>query len=164
MRNKTKDTTLPLGTISEGTLCPEDIIPALLDALDGLRLASEDRKAVWRLAAEWNSHDPETDLSAVELDDFDPQEILADLEDLASRYTPAFCYYGTLEGDGACFGVWISWDELRLCSQTGDIVAQSRETASPDAEFALEVSDHGNPTLYYRNGSRSPWREVWAVV
>ena len=68
-------------------------------------------------------------------------------------YTPSFTYYGSLEGDGACFGVWIDHDALEEAIHDEEV---SREPTRRG--YYLEVSDHGNMTLHY-NG-----REVWSVA
>src|SRR5690606_2062861 len=53
MTMTTRSTTLPLGVISEGTLRPEDLIPAYLDALDGIRLTKAERGNLNRVRGEW---------------------------------------------------------------------------------------------------------------
>ncbi len=60
----TKPTTLELGTISHGTMRVQDTMPALLSALDGIRLSAEDRQTcdeVQRCLDAWIAADCEDD-------------------------------------------------------------------------------------------------------
>lgn len=168
MRHKTtKPTTLPIGTISEGTLRPEDLIPALLDALQGIRLSREDRTKVREIARMVDQYDADND---------EPQTILGeiidadtyggfadDLQTIAEGYAPPYAYVGTLDGDGACFGVWPTIPEDRDEDVTrvdaGGAWYRPGKVSTP---YVLEVNDHGNATLYERRGRQ--WREVWSVV
>ena len=159
MRHTRKPTTLPLGTISEGTLRPEDLIPAYLDALAGIRLTSAERKETRIIQAhvDRDYEYPETeDWDADEAKDWD----LEALQDILSNHTPDYAYFGSLEGDGACFGVWASIDQLTDNGiERGDTLPAANNRAA--LHFA-HVTDHGNVTLYRRAGNR--WIEVWSVV
>jgi hypothetical protein len=97
---RTKKTTLDIGCISEGTLRPVDIIPELLWALKPLRLTRTDRATVRKIDIRYEAaseHYAEEELLGF---------YVSELFDLAENYCPDYCYFGAVEGDGACIGVW----------------------------------------------------------
>jgi len=104
-------------------------------------------------------------------------DIQIELTDILENYTPPFSYLGSLEGDGACLGVWPDAEVLtgdgnvngedvpRLPAGTYPAVSSvAPRSALP--RFFLAVSDHGNATLYRRRDAGRSWRwvEVWSVV
>lgn len=154
MRRRTKPATLPIGTVSEGTLRPEDLLDTFLDAAQELRLTRHERAAVRAIAKRWQ----EFDASAVDTDVV--TDDVTELECILSTHVPDYAYFGTLEGDGACFGVWPSFGSL---DDDGiDRVADLPIANSHAPLTILQVNDHGNATLYRRAGRR--WIEVWSVV
>ena len=183
-------TTLPLGTISHGTMRVQDTMPALLSALDGIRLSPEDRQTcdeVQQCLDTWIALDElfvdaeeniltELARSAASVD---ADDLLFDLETnmhetlipLAEGYVPDYCYVGSHPGDGSDLGVWICedlFDDTTQGSYDG-YCWRLRENNHPDEEnipddmsHALAVHDHGNATLYRRSGRQ--WAECWAIV
>ena len=147
--------------ISEATLRPEDLTPAYLDVLEGLRLSRDERKTVRdvRVAGGREGYYDGN------IGDADPAEDLVALADIIDAHCAPYCYFGAHEGDGALIGVWADLETLER-----DIDEEGwRETepeprhgwsrrVSPDGRMVRVVSDHGNVTLYYRG------REVWGVV
>jgi hypothetical protein len=92
------------------------------------------------------------------------QEAVDALFDILGEYCPPYCYFGAHEGDGADYGVWISWDSLDMAAHDGDILKVS-DTSEVPADYTgevLHVNDHGNCTLYAANNG--DLTEVWAVV
>lgn len=86
--------------VSEGTLRVQDLIAAYLDELDRFTpaRASSLRIDVQTMKDEYGEEKwAETDEAA---------ETLATLTDALERVAPWGHYFGTLEGDGACFGFW----------------------------------------------------------
>ena len=181
--NRQRPRTLPIGTISEATLRPEDLISALLPELQALHLSKADRTKVRELAREF---------------DKDPDDsegwIWEDLTDLADRYCPPFTYFGSTEGDGACIGVWPSVESAIEACKDGEIWAEHDRTvpvkgtlwqterapgyakfhgdqperdtwrsAVPRGELFVTFSDHGNISLYQSLGAGRS-REIWGVV
>lgn len=175
MRRPHRRTTLSLGTMSEGTLRPEDLVPAIVAMLEDLRLSRSERAIVQEaqtfLASDW---DVDTDNAR--------EEKLTDLYDDLVRVTenhcPDYAYFGSTGGDGACIGVWPDSDLLQAGNRThADDVVRSEWLPSEWREqvgrpgqpaddhgcaYFLHVNDHGNATLYRRAGRR--WLEVWSVV
>jgi hypothetical protein len=170
MRTRYKPTTLPIGSISSGTMREVDLIPSYLDAADSIRLTAAERKQVQGIRKEFDG---------LPLDDADwtdeQQEqvgyMLEELSDILSSHTPDFCYFGSHPGDGADYGVWPVLDEdmedngvFRSSFNPGDSGAgEERQRAfEAGASHWLHVNDHGNATLYRRAGNR--WIEVWSIV
>jgi hypothetical protein len=102
------------GTVSAGTLRPEDLVPRFLEALDERIEASTfedgaDEPA--RVQAIDQLQDRLGDLERRSAGEgyYDTEEPVWDLEWLQERlsdYAPKGCRFGTLDGDGADFGFW----------------------------------------------------------
>jgi len=125
-----------LGSVSSGTLKPEDLIAAFAAALDNL----EPRSA---LAAEAQEYDPET--AEPDVGNWLLEELFEALDDLA----PPYCYFGTVDGDGADFGFWPEYDLIREALAGGDLlqVTDIREIPKDYDGQALRVRD-GYMTLF----------------
>ena len=175
----TKPTTLELGTISHGTMRVQDTMPALLSALDGIRLSAADRQTcsgVEQSFDAWIAVDAEA-YRAVS-GPWDADDLLCDLEiemndtllPLAESYVPDYCYVGSHPGDGSDLGVWVCEDLFDDTTQGSYDGYCFRSTESPwpspglslDHSHWLQINDHGNATLYRRSGSR--WTECWSIV
>ena len=79
-------------------------------------------------------------------------DALAELDDAINAHNPEGVYFGSHEGDGADFGFWVSSVFLDDIREDDDI----RER--------VEVSDHGNVTLFDRPVDDDNRRIVWAIV
>lgn len=174
---------LKLGSISTGSLRPEDVVPELLWTLEH---RTDKRGAVKarKLRREWEAQEGREDR---EVEDAIWQDAIEALE----AYCPPFCYVGGLEGDGADIGVWLSEDSLAEAIREGEVWPERDCDCDLDrvgtvsgphrmllrwndprlrdrhaawcagrmpkaAAYRLVTSDHGNRTLYDRKG-----REVW---
>ena len=157
-------TTLAIGTISSGTLRLEDLSPALISALEDVRLSRKERTELNEIRRHLD-RDPTPDTVDLDAATDELEEAQGDYDALvaiAENHVPDYCYFGSLEGDGADLGVWPDQDVL---NGRGDgFVLMSRDTPAVDGEFThwLSVNDHGNATLYRRAGRR--WLECWSVV
>jgi hypothetical protein len=142
-----------LGSVSSGTMRPEDLIPAFLSVCDGIRLSSEDRAKVSEKARE----------SAKEgyYETEQPCHDLTELWDILNSYSPPFFYFDSHPGDGADYGFWLSEDSLRDAIRDGEVWEDKDNGGKMPraARYRLTVSDHGNMSLYHRNG-----RPVWEIV
>ncbi len=137
---------LEIGTIINGTMRDEEVIPELIAAGLSLRdeLSPADREELEEIqgraeAEDFNEYDCETAF------------------DILQNYAPPYCYVGAHEGDGADYGVWISWDSVEDAVAQGEII---REDNKDRPLYMLEVNDHGNATLRKLDDHS----EVWAVV
>ena len=152
-----------IGSISSGTLRPEDLIPAFVGALDSIARETADARttdALDKLIAKIEGRMKRASY-------FDSDRAADDLETLTQEleaHAPPFCYFGSHPGDGADFGFWIAWDSIEDAGRSGELVKVDAgdewpETAR-DAEYVLEVTDHGNATLF----SALTKEELWSVV
>lgn len=101
------------GSISSGSLRPEDVVPELLWTLEH---RTDKRGAVKarKLRREWEAQEGREDR---EVEDAIWQEAIEALE----TYAPPFCYVGAIEGDGADIGVWLSEDALAEAIREGEV-------------------------------------------
>ena len=143
-----------LGSISTGTLRPEDLIPAFTYTMGELthdpvsnlsKYPTEAMAKLWDEAIhligtdQWWTLDPE---------DSGVDGLLNDLTDALNELCPPFVYFGTHEGDGADFGFWVDMDRLEeeMRSTTSDFQADNCWTLADDGVI-VNVSDHGNVTV-----------------
>lgn len=172
-----KNTCYPsLGSVSSGTLRPEDLIPAFSDALDSIRES---------LAAPGPTTEPPEDLRSrreeaeqlqvllgrversISSDDYyETEECDYDLEELSralESWAPSYCYFGANEGDGADFGFWVDWDSVEGDRWNGDLPSGTDlPDVAEEGSLYLHASDHGNAELYVRTGG--DWKSVWSAV
>jgi hypothetical protein len=135
----------PIGTVSEGTMRPEDLIPAFLGVIEQY---APDRYA--DLCADFDDtawDDVDLEFLSEFLD-----ELFGIMDEIAAPYT----YFGASEGDGACYGFWPDIAGLEEDARYRDGVVK----VSDDIDYVMSVSDHGNVTLYDAH-TRA---EIWSVV
>jgi hypothetical protein len=139
------------GTIIQGTMRAEDLIPAFCDALDEI----EQGNAV---AAE-----------ARAITDFDSDtawEMVHELGDELNGHALPFSYFGAHVGDGADYGFWPDIESLEdSAMQEPDCVLRVDDTGDVPSAFrgyVMHVNDHGNVTLYCAQGR--DLTEIWACV
>lgn len=144
--------TLKLGTISHGTMRLEDLIPAFVESLrdvdpESIPVLEYDSKSI---------NDSYWD---------DADGVLEDLFDALNEYCPPYCYFGAHDGDGSDYGVWISWEAVEEASRhEGDVVKVNAGDSWPCAAEILEVSDHGNATLWAWDADEHRHVVAWEVV
>jgi hypothetical protein len=143
----------PIGSVSHGTLRPEDLVPEFLYLLRQLDRQRHDE--LLRLYA-----DPDGE---IDYDSEAAHELMHTLHDALNEHAPPYCYFGAHEGDGADFGFWISREALDDAVHSGEVLMIDASDEWPElpqgCECVAEVTDHGNLTLYNRRG-----KELWAVV
>lgn len=139
-------TTLPIGSISHGTLRDQDLAQAIYDALR----STGDRKdsdLIMRELFHVANGDDESEFAS---------EIVNDGIDALSDYCPPFCYAGMHEGDGSDLGIWPDLEALEAAVADGDVI-KIGDLADLDslavselrgANMAMLVNDHGNVTLF----------------
>jgi len=86
------------GTVIAGTLLPDDLLPAFIDALEQL---APDAPRTLQLRAEVNRLDVAGDFGTE-----DGDGALDDLADAITDALPEGWRFGSHEGDGSDFGVW----------------------------------------------------------
>ena len=159
---------LQLGSVSTGTLKPEDLIPAFMSALD--RLGKElpgDLECLSRLEYIDVTTIPQItgNVSVIDDDDdfWNSEEAGWDMESLTQALEeccPPFVYFGTIEGDGADFGFWVDHEGLEDARRDGDgITYANGDEYLADANVIVQVSDHGNVTVMDMDRN-----VIWATV
>jgi hypothetical protein len=153
--------TLPIGTISHGTMRAEDLIPRFLDALESVKplraeeIREDNAETLARLGKE-NLSDDE-----IEAQDY---LLFETIWESLSDQCPPYCYFGAHPGDGSDYGCWISQESIDDDVQDGELLKVS-DTSEVPADYSgsvLHVNERGNTTLYsVENGKLT---EVWAVV
>lgn len=151
-----------LGSISHGTLRPEDLLPAYASALNSLSPGSAEKlMAPYNLAG---ADFPEDDSP------FWNQEDLCDLEsdfhEALHELAPPYLYFGANEGDGSDFGFWPDFASIDEDIHTGDLLPISDLADIPPGTTVpvLLVNDHGNASLYVIPTPGSDYKEVWSCV
>jgi hypothetical protein len=142
-----------IGSVSSGTMRPEDLIPTLLSELKRQKpLARCHRKLVREINGRMIAAD------YLELEDADWD--LEALFDALNEYAPAYFYFGAHPGDGSDYGWWLS--ECFAEDFDGLKINDLSEVPTGFTGEVLHVNDHGNMSLYAY--SRGRGREVWAIV
>lgn len=142
---------LDIGSISHGTLRPQDLSSAILDVWP------EEEKGT-------KLHKELQDISRSEMC---AEEIISDAIDTLQEYAPAFCYVGMHEGDGSDLGVWPDFDAIDWAEREGDLVKIS-DLSELDGredvpEYAALITDHGNVTIY-KLKREIVAESLWAIV
>jgi len=163
---KAKKTTLRIGEISSGTLKSIDLAESMVYALQSLRLSKSERSHVREAQRSIEAHNQADcgEETAETLNALD-YAVNESLFNAMNAHCPPYCYYGTLEGDGSCFGVWPSMDSIQQDMDDGEILnlyGAGEDYAKGYSGYSVEVNDHGNMTLFrYSRGRR---RVVWSIV
>jgi len=148
-----------LGSISWGTIIPEDIVSVLLDELDRLDV-SDDYTQIRCEAGSITDDDYESDDLVIRNW---ISEVMTRLMDALTDFAPAYCYFGLHEGDGSDLGYWPDWDYIEDDVRAGDLLQVSDLADVPEGNMlpVLVVNDHGNATLY---APRVQLVNVWECV
>lgn len=155
-----------LGSVSSGTMICEDVFDACISTLNYL-----DKARAEAIQKEWDDVESECPNKSehVEGQDCDNCEeqrsyILNEtLWDALDEYAPPYCYFGAHPGDGADYGFWVREDIEQLV-EDGELlkVNDLAEVPSDHTGEVLQVSDHGNLTLYVRD-EHGEFQDVWSV-
>jgi hypothetical protein len=149
-------TQFEVGSISTGTLNPEDLLPTFARELErhapdhALVTAAND--ILDRLPDEW--------------DGGGASELINDIQDELQTHCPPFVTFGSHPGDGADFGYWPDMERIQktLTEATmGHTLTLPRngewEWTLEDDGVIVNTNDHGNVTVMDLNRN-----VLWAVV
>jgi len=145
-----------IGSVSHGTMRPEDLIPRFLDVLKELdepahrKIVSIYGDIIDTLGDNDATSDPEQD-----------DECLTACFDALDRCCPPYFYFGSHQGDGSDYGFWLSEESLE--DFDGLKVSDTSDVPEDYQGEVLHVNDHGNCTLYTADG-KGNLSEVWAIV
>jgi hypothetical protein len=161
----------------------EDLVPAFLDTLETV-----DKKHARSIKREYSK--ALRKLAGVNVRDYSEEQYSEDLtylvnEDLYNalcEYTPAYTFFGSHEGDGSDYGVWICNESIETDIEDGILfkfedLSEIDDMIAQDGTIPKNViieNDHGNCTLYtihaeVEDGDETMklvWtcHEVWSVV
>tara|TARA_R110000824_G_scaffold398814_1_gene603343 strand:- start:380 stop:868 length:489 start_codon:yes stop_codon:yes gene_type:complete len=151
-----------LGTVSHGTLRPQDLLPKFLETLTALGgdIPTDLECAAHIEYLNW----PSPDTTACDEDD--PFWVSEDagwdmeaLRDALQNCCPPFIYFGAHEGDGSDFGFWPDMDALETAT-SGEPLNQfilDEEIYLAGESISIHVSGH-NVTVYDNDG------ELWSYA
>lgn len=156
----------PLGTISEGTMRSEDLIPAFMSVLREYAPERYEDIALPEEDEDGDYVDPEAASELVDL-------LFDELGNVAAPYT----YFGSHPGDGSDYGFWpdiealesaASWETEVLKVADGDLWSAhgddtfhyNGQAIDPAPDYVMSVSDHGNVTLYDAHTRAELWSAV----
>lgn len=147
-----------IGSVSHGTMRPEDIGPACLDVareILGSRKRDKRTSEIMLDAHRANRRDWQGEYDS---------EILQDLMDLLSELAPPYLYFGANEGDGSDFGFWplIERMEEDVRDEALTKVSDLSELPRGFRGEVMIVNDHGN-VMFGVMRSRG-FREIWSCV
>jgi len=92
-----------IGSISQGTMRPQDLIPCFLEVLENLADSSTDLTSAITSRIEFaDNFENYYDYYASAASSFDFEELF----DALNKYAPDGCYFGAHCGDGADYGFW----------------------------------------------------------
>lgn len=141
-----------IGSISTGTLRNEDLLEAFADELERIEKGTVSSEAISALIE--NARELLDPTVMYELLQEDGPDLVNELQDALNDYAPPFCYFGTLEGDGADFGFWPDHETIN------ELISDSQEYGTTpshlnhnvtyiniDEGVFIEVNDHGNLTI-----------------
>lgn len=172
-----------IGTIIEGTMHPEDVIPAMAAEARAILTANPcavDEASILARA------DTLRELAEIETragaDEEHATEDWTYLEDILNEHAPPYCYFGSHPNDGADYGFWPceefldrpeDFDVQRINgngpARPVSAFIYARMVARGDADRVqgpgeyLAVNDHGNCTFGHVD-ARGKWHEAWAIV
>ena len=146
--------TFQIGSISEGTLRPENLLPTFASELRS-RATNEELAFYKEILDE-----------AYKMGDFSTKDatwLLDSLEAGLMQIYPLGLHFCSVEGDGACFGFWPDQDILDN-PEDHDVLKLNAGDSSPtdyrgDLFF---VSDHGNISFGYVDSEG--FHETWSCV
>ena len=132
-----------VGSISSGTLVDADLIEAFeweLRYLGGKDFSDQYKR--WENDSEISS------------------DYIGALCDTLQEFAPAYCYFGTHEGDGADYGFWPCFENIEELDEIGDPSdLDERDATEGDCAF---TNDHGNVTVFAHDGKT--WEPVLELV
>lgn len=163
---------LPIGSVSHGTMRPEDLIPAFLEALDNAKESYSFDDSVPELDRVARIAQLDTEMGEIERRRessgyYNSEDCHYDLEwlvDILSEFAPSYCEFCSHEGDGADYGCWPNWYIIIDDIHDGTLLKVDDMSDVPDDHTGdvIHVNDHGNATLYsVTNGNA---QEVWVIV
>jgi hypothetical protein len=153
-------TQIKIGTVSEGTIKPQDLIPCFVDVL-----TAGGGKVSLSL---WFSRGFREMIGDDDHDYWESGACQADLDslfDALDQIAPDYCRFSAHPDDGADFGFWPDLESLDQSVVDGETIKINDLADLPDDldgfQHVMLVTDHGNVTLYTID---TPLIEQWSIV
>ena len=161
-----------IGTISHGTLRGPDLMETFSYELKRLQDGTENRKLLTDAQSWLEEYDKASESVAFDWESLEERgsDIIYNLENALNNLAPVYCYFGSIEGDGADYGFWIDRERLEEAIRFGEPwEADSEYVYDPQEEVFIHVNDHGNVTvLDVENPAMladyGPGKEIWSAV
>ena len=128
-------------------------------------LTRDQRKRFATLVRECNKAeiDDEDQVTLSEDTFYANEELVGELQDALNEIAPPYCYFGTSDGDGACFGFFPCLDMGGVADDLPKLDDLADITREHWGEDVLIVNDHGNVTCGHVD-RRGRFKAYWAVV
>jgi hypothetical protein len=157
-----------IGSISSGTMRPEDLLPCLMSELESMRPLQRAHRTLLQ--------DMRKRMDAAELlglnyfEVVNGEQVAEDIEELETalqEYCLPYFYFGAHSGDGADFGYWLSegfeedFDGLKV-NDTSEIptgYTQGKSYTSMTTAIARSMPAHGANVVRYGGLSNANHRE-----
>lgn len=140
-----------IGSISEGTLRADDLLSTFASVLAShvkRNFANLDSKAIYDYAITIDAAEAIGGIDSEDCEDEHKSDVIQELELALEQFAPPYCYFGSAEGDGACFGFFPSMDSVHDLPRVND-----SDEAKALGEDCVFVNDHGNVTVFGGDGS-----------
>lgn len=137
-----------IGSVSEGTLKAEDLVPILLEEI------RVDRPDI----ADYIEHDVKENIISYE-------DALSELITELNMVIPPYCYFGTHPSDGANFGYWIETSSIEEDIKCGILtpIHSLTELKSVTTEFAVLLDKNDNFVMLLWCNENDRWEQLWSV-
>jgi hypothetical protein len=140
-----------IGSISNGSMRAEDLIPVFADVLADLDKTAT-RKALVQEANLIEDYDSEQ-----------ADDVLSELFDALGEFAPPYFYFGGHPGDGADFGFWLGEDFQRDMKDDDVLMVDDLAEIPAGFEGAVAlVTDHGNVSFGNATAGGVEWS--WEIV
>lgn len=138
----------PYTLVSNATLHPDNLLENFADALERCIKALPESERGYDFVPHFERLIAEArDLIGSDEGDF-KSEVIDELHDALDGFSPPYCYFGSMEGDGACFGWWPDLHAIEDLPRVSD--PSEVEELGEDCVY---VNDHWNVTVYGGDGS-----------
>lgn len=183
-----RDIYAPMGSISSGTMRPEDLIPSMMETLDDIvsELSSpgstteppEQTQARKQEVSRLHDLLGEIEERMLQEDYWEGEDPYWDyetLQDELSAYALPYFYFGSHPGDGADYGFWFCEESFQDDCRNDTILKldagdewpedelRERREAGVAPDYVAYVNDHGNVSLWLAS-DKQPEEPIWDIV
>lgn len=154
-----------LGSVSHGTMRPEDLIPCLCEeylalfARTGRRTVSPTVRRVRRIAKQFDRENTEYDFFTEGF----LNESLEFLFDAMQEYAPPLASFGAHEGDGSDYGYWLADPDLTELAASCETPVYDDLAMVPEHYVGTFLIVNGNTSCYERTKNAEDTLH-WSIV